>query len=344
MRHIPQSVLITGGTGSFGKTMLRTLLAAGVPELRVLSRDEEKQDALRNDLRDAKVKFYIGDIRDRSSVDRAMAGVECVFHAAALKQVPSCEFFPLEAVRTNILGSENVIRSAVDSGVRSLVCLSTDKAVFPINAMGMSKAMMEKLAGAVAREIGPDAATTISSVRYGNVMYSRGSVIPLFVRQIKEGKPITITEPTMTRFLMPLRDSVSLVEHAFDNARQGDLFIRKAPASTIADLVTAMIQLFGVPDHPVEAIGWRHSEKLYETLASAQELAQSEDMGDYFRIEMDARDLNYPAYFSKGDTETTHHEDYHSHNTQQLDVQGVKDLLMSLPEVQAEVAEWDASR
>ncbi|MEM7191010.1 MAG: SDR family NAD(P)-dependent oxidoreductase, partial [Pseudomonadota bacterium] len=222
-RSLPNSVLITGGTGSFGKTMLRELLAAGIPELRVLSRDEEKQDSLRTQLRDGRVRFYIGDIRDRTSVDRAMAGVECVFHAAALKQVPSCEFFPLEAVRTNVLGSENVVRSAVDAGVRSLVCLSTDKAVFPINAMGMSKAIMEKVAMAVAREIGPDAATTISLVRYGNVMYSRGSVIPLFVRQIRQGLPITLTEPMMTRFLMPLRDSVALVRHAFDHASQGDL-------------------------------------------------------------------------------------------------------------------------
>ena len=216
--QLPRSVLITGGTGSFGRTMLGELLAAGVPELRVMSRDEEKQDMLRAELRDPSVRFYIGDVRDRASVDRAMAGVECVFHAAALKQVPSCEFFPLEAVRTNVIGSENVVRAATDAGVRSLVCLSTDKAVFPINAMGLSKAMMEKVAHAVAREIGPDAATTISLVRYGNVMYSRGSVIPLFVRQIRAGRPITLTEPTMTRFLMPLRDSVALVRHAFAHA------------------------------------------------------------------------------------------------------------------------------
>lgn len=342
MMHNPDvnSVLITGGTGSFGKTMLRDLLDKGIEEVRVVSRDEEKQDALRNELRDDRVRYFIGDIRDRGAVDRAMHGVDAVFHAAALKQVPSCEFFPHEAVQTNIIGSENVIRSAVAAGVKSLVCLSTDKAVFPINAMGMTKALMEKTAHAAARELGPKAKTTVSVVRYGNVMYSRGSAIPLFVRQIKSGKPITVTEPTMTRFLMPLRDSVALVHHAFDHARQGDLFIKKAPASTIADLVEALKQLFDRREHPVEHIGWRHSEKLFETLASAQELAQSEDMGDYYRIVLDTRDLNYKSYFNEGDTKTVVYEDYHSHNTEQLDVQGVKDLLMSLSEVAAEVAAW----
>lgn len=335
-------VLITGGTGSFGKTMLRDLLEKGYEEIRILSRDEEKQDMLRNTLRSPNVRFFIGDIRDQDSVMRAMAGADCVFHAAALKQVPSCEFFPIEAVRTNILGSENVIRSAIAHNVRSLVLLSTDKAVQPVNAMGMSKAMMEKLGQAVARSIGSDAATTISMVRYGNVMYSRGSVIPLFIQQIKAGQPITVTEPNMTRFLMPLRDSVSLVHHAFNNARQGDLFIRKAAASTIADLISALLELFGVPDHPVEKIGWRHAEKLYETLASAQELEQSEDMGDYYRITMDQRDLNYSAYFTEGEQDTVSYEDYHSHNTERLDVEGVKALLMSLPEIEAEVAAWRA--
>lgn len=340
MTAIPRPTLITGGTGSFGKTMLLDLLKAGCPEVRILSRDEEKQDMLRNTLRSPNVRYFIGDIRDRESVDRAMAGVDCVFHAAALKQVPSCEFFPIEAVRTNILGSENIIRSAVANGVRSVVCLSTDKAVLPVNAMGMSKAMMEKLAQALARSIGPGAATTVSMVRYGNVMYSRGSVIPLFINQIKAGRPITITEPKMTRFLMPLRDSVALVHHAFDHAGQGDLFIRKAPAATIADLVQALVELFGRPDHPVEHIGWRHAEKLYETLATAQELGQSEDMGQYYRIRMDGRDLNYSAYFSEGEQETIQHEDYHSHNAERLDVAGVKALLLSLPEVQAELDAW----
>jgi UDP-N-acetylglucosamine 4,6-dehydratase/5-epimerase len=289
------------------------------------------------------VRYYIGDVRNRDSVDRAMAGVDLVFHAAALKQVPSCEFFPMEAIRTNVQGSDNVIRSAVEAGVRSLVCLSTDKAVFPVNAMGISKAMMEKLAQAAARDLGVGHRTTISCVRYGNVMYSRGSAIPLFIGQIKAGKAITLTEPTMTRFLMPLRDSVALVNYAFAHAGQGDLFIKKAPASTIADLVTALKELFGVPDHPVEVIGWRHAEKLYETLASAQELTKSEDLGDYHRIMLDHRDLNYKPYFSEGEVAVASHEDYHSHNTERLDVAGVKALLMSLPEVQAEVAAWKAA-
>lgn len=343
MNKMARSVLITGGTGSFGKTMLRGLLDQDVDEIRIFSRDEEKQDALRNELRSDRVRYYIGDVRDQDSVERAMHGVHCVFHAAALKQVPSCEFFPHEAVRTNIIGSENVIRAAIRSEVESLVCLSTDKAVFPVNAMGMSKAMMEKTAQAAARELGLSAKTTISCVRYGNVMYSRGSAIPLFVRQIKAGDPITVTEPAMTRFLMPLRDSVALVNFAFEHATQGDLFIKKAPASTIIDLVDAIKSLFSVPDHPVEIIGWRHAEKLFETLASAQELSKSKDLGDYYRILLDHRDLNYKPYFSEGDTNTAAHEDYHSHNTRQLDVAGVKDLLMSLPEIQAEVAAWTAS-
>lgn len=336
------TVLITGGTGSFGRAMLNDLLARGVSEVRILSRDEEKQDMLRNTLRSPNVRYYVGDIRDRDSVDRAMAGVECVFHAAALKQVPSCEFFPLEAVRTNILGSENVIRSALAERVRSVVCLSTDKAVQPINAMGLSKAMMEKLAMALARSLGNGATTTVSVVRYGNVMYSRGSVIPLFIAQIKAGRAITITEPMMTRFLMPLRDSVSLVHHAFENAHQGDLFIRKAAASTVADLASALIDLFDVPNHPIETIGWRHSEKLYETLATSQELGQSEDMGEYYRIRMDQRDLNYKAYFTEGEHTTIQHADYHSHNTERLNVDGVKELLLSLPEIRHELATWQA--
>ncbi|MEE4348787.1 MAG: SDR family NAD(P)-dependent oxidoreductase [Pacificimonas sp.] len=338
------TILITGGTGSFGKTMLQDLLDRGTPEVRVLSRDEEKQDALRAQLSDSRVRFYIGDIRERDSVDRAMKGVDAVFHAAALKQVPSCEFFPMEAVRTNIIGSENVIRSAIAANVKSVVCLSTDKAVMPINAMGMSKAMMEKLVQSRARELGSGATTTLSAVRYGNVMYSRGSVIPLFIKQIKARKPITVTEPQMTRFLMPLRDSVSLVKFAFDHARQGDLFIKKAGASTIADLVTALLELFEVPDHEVKEIGWRHAEKLYETLASAQELVTAEDLGDYFRLQLDTRDLNYNAYFKEGEDKTAALEDYHSHNTQRLNVEEVKDLLMSLPEVRDEVASWKAER
>lgn len=320
--------------------MLTSLLADGVSEIRVFSRDEEKQDALRNQLNDPRVRFFLGDVRDRSSVDRAVYGVDAVFHAAALKQVPSCEFFPLEAVRTNILGSENVIRSVIEHEVKSLVCLSTDKAVMPINAMGISKAMMEKLAQSAAREIGEDSKTTISSVRYGNVMCSRGSVIPLFIKQIRNGQPITITEPNMTRFLMPLRDSVSLVRFAFKHARQGDLFIKKAGASTIADLVTALIELFEVPGHEVQVIGWRHAEKLYETLASEQELTSAEDMGDYWRLQLDERDLNYKKYFSEGDVNIVDHEDYHSHNTDRLSVEEVKKLLLSLPEVISELEIW----
>lgn len=341
---LDKPILITGGTGSFGKTMLNALLKSGVSEVRVFSRDEEKQDALRNELRDPRVRFFIGDIRDRDSVDRAMHGVGSVFHAAALKQVPSCEFFPLEAVRTNVLGSENVIRSAISAKVRNLVCLSTDKAVFPINTMGITKALMEKTAQAAAREIGAAAATTISCVRYGNVMCSRGSVIPLFIRQIRAGRPITITDPSMTRFLMPLRDSVSLVLFAFDHACQGDIFIKKAVASTIADLAEAVKRIFGVPDHPVEVIGWRHSEKHYETLASAQELAQSEDMGGFLRIVMDERDLNYQAYTTEGSGQVAAWEDYHSHNTTRLGVREVMELLESLPEIRRERELWREAR
>ncbi len=344
MNKVNERVLITGGTGSFGKTMLRELLDKGVSEVRILSRDEEKQDALRNDLSDERVRYYLGDIRDRASVDRAIEGVHNVFHAAALKQVPSGEFFPLEAVRTNVIGSENVIRAAISADVKSLVCLSTDKAVFPVNAMGISKAMMEKLARAAARELGKKSQTTISCVRYGNVMYSRGSVVPLFINQIKSGKPITVTEPKMTRFLMPLHDSVALVNHAFKHANQGDLFIKKAPASTIINLVQGIKELFGVPNHPVEIIGWRHAEKLYETLASAQELASSEDMGGYYRILLDNRDLNYKSYFSEGDIKTTKHKDYHSHNADLLSVNALKDLLVSLPEVRMELSAWNKKK
>jgi UDP-N-acetylglucosamine 4,6-dehydratase len=336
-------VLITGGTGSFGKTMVNELLAGDIEEVRILSRDEEKQDTLRNLLGDSRARFFVGDVRDRESVSRAIKGVDAVFHAAALKQVPSCEFFPMEAVRTNIIGSENVIRASIEHNVSSLVCLSTDKAVYPINAMGISKAMMEKMAQAASREIGNNATTTISCVRYGNVMCSRGSVIPLFIRQIKNRQPITVTEPNMTRFLMPLRDSVALVRFAFLHARQGDLFIKKAAASTVGDLATALAEIFGSPDHPVQTIGWRHSEKLYETLASAQELSTAEDMNDYWRLQLDDRDLNYAAYFSKGEAAPRTLEDYHSHNTERLDISSVRNLLLSLPEVQAELVDWRKS-
>jgi len=335
------SVLITGGTGSFGRTVVREMLSNNCPEIRIISRDEEKQDLLRSELNDSRVKYYIGDVRDINSVNRAMIGVDCVFHAAALKQVPSCEFFPMEAIRTNVLGSENVVRSAIESNVKSLVCLSTDKAVFPVNAMGMSKALMEKTAQAAAREISDSATTTISTVRYGNVMYSRGSVIPLFIDQIMQGIPITVTEPTMTRFLMPLRDSVALVLHAFTHARQGDTFIKKAPAATIIDLVSALRNLFQVPDHPVNVIGWRHAEKLYETLATSQELSVADDMGEYYRIKMDGRDLHYQNYFSEGEESTVEYEDFHSHNCRQLTISEIEILLLTLPEVQERIGKWN---
>ena len=327
--------LITGGTGSFGKTMLQNLLDTTDDEIVILSRDEEKQDALRNTLRSSRVRYRIGDIRDRKSVDDAMVSVSHVFHAAALKQVPSCEFFPIQAVKTNVEGSANVIDSAIQHGVESVVCLSTDKAVFPINAMGISKAMMEKTAQAAARELGSEGSTRISCVRYGNVMCSRGSVIPLFMKQVGEGRPITLTVPEMTRFLMPLRESVDLVRYAFENARQGDLFIRKAAASSMVDLLTAIKNIMGAPNHPVETIGWRHGEKLYETLASAQELGTAEDLGDYWRLQTDLRGLDYEPFFSEGDQSTVKHEDFHSHNTQQLSIPEIESLLFSLPEVQA---------
>ena len=327
-----KTVLITGGTGSFGRTMLNHLLGQGVGAVKVLSRDEEKQDALRNKLKDDRVEFRVGDVRDYVSVENAVAGVDYVFHAAALKQVPSCEFFPMQAVLTNVTGSENVIKASIKAGVGTVVCLSTDKAVFPINAMGMSKAMMEKLAYAAAREIGVDAKTKIACVRYGNVMCSRGPVIPLLVDQIQRAMPVTITVPEMTRFLMPLAESVSLVRFAFENARQGDLFIRKAAAATIEDLVQAVKNVLEVPDHPVEVIGWRHGEKLYETLASAQELGTAEDMDQYWRLQSDLRGLNYKKYFSEGDNLAAEAQEFNSHNTRRMGVSEVEDLLLGLPE------------
>ena len=328
------SILITGGTGSFGKTMLKHLLANTDDEIRIFSRDEEKQYTLRNEIGSRRVKFLIGDIRNKDSLEKAVRGVKKIFHAAALKQVPSCEFFPLEAVRTNVLGSENVIRAGIAEGVKSIVCLSTDKAVFPINTMGLSKSLMEKLAQAAAREIGTKSKTIISCVRYGNVMFSRGSVIPLFVSQIKSGKPITITDPKMTRFLMPLSESIELVNYAFNNAHQGDIFINKAPASTIKDLASAIKGIFGVPNHPIEVIGWRHGEKLYETLASAQELSNAEDNGKFLRIRMDARELNYHHYFTESPNEIINLNDYNSHNVGLMSVEKIKSLLMNLEQIQ----------
>jgi len=326
-----KTVLITGGTGSFGKTMANYLLDRGCKEIRILSRDEAKQEEMRIAYGRPELKFYIGDVRDRQSVDKAMRGVDLVFHAAALKQVPSCEFFPLEAVKTNILGSQNVIDSAVEAGVKSVVCLSTDKAVMPVNAMGMTKALMEKTAQAASRQLGEGEAT-VSCVRYGNVMCSRGSVIPLFIKQIKEGKPLTITEASMTRFMLSLPDAIELVNFAFENARQGDIFIKKAPACTVKLLAETLLEMFDA-DNELRIIGMRHGEKLYETLASREELRRSEDMGDYYRVSFDDRDLNYGKYFTEGDVEEAAVDDYHSHNTYQLNKQELKELLLTLPEV-----------
>ena len=326
-------VLVTGGTGSFGSTMVRRLLATEVQEVRIFSRDELKQDDMRRLIRDTRVRFYIGDVRDFNSVDRATRGVDLVFHAAALKQVPSCEFFPIEAVRTNVMGSSNVIEAANKNGVERVVCLGTDKAVYPVNAMGMSKAMMEKVAQAFARN-NPTAHTIVSTVRYGNVMASRGSVIPLFIEQIKAGKQLTITDPNMTRFLMSLDEAVLLVEHEFTSAEPGDLFIRKAPASTIKDLALAIGELFDV-EPTIQVIGTRHGEKLYETLATREELSRAHDQVDYFRVPVDARDLNYREYFEKGDVKENQLDDYHSHNTKRLDVTAVKKLLLGLPSIRA---------
>ncbi|MEV6815835.1 SDR family NAD(P)-dependent oxidoreductase [Micromonospora sp. NPDC051296] len=329
-------VLITGGTGSFGQTMTRRLLERDVAEVRILSRDEAKQDSMRRTLGDQRVRYHVGDVRDHDTVLRATRNIDFVFHAAALKQVPSCEFFPLEAVRTNIVGSANVVEAAAHNRVGSVVMLSTDKAVYPLNAMGMSKALMEKVAQAHARN-NPDGATTVSCVRYGNVMYSRGSVIPLFVEQIKAGRAVTVTEPTMTRFLMSLTDSVDLVEHAFNHARAGDVFIRKAPACTISDLAEAVCQLFDVP-FKLDVIGVRHSEKWHETLASREELTQADDFGDFFRVPLDARDLNYALYVSEGDLGDGPAEDFNSANAPRLGVPEIVELLRTLPEIRAELA------
>ncbi len=329
-------VTITGGTGSFGSTMARYLLSKNVAEVRVFSRDEAKQDAMRHMLADKRARFYLGDTRDIDSVERVIRGSNLVFHAAALKQVPSAEFFPLEAVKTNINGSANVLRSSIENEVRGVVCLSTDKAVYPINAMGMTKALMEKTAMAFARDY-QDSSTTISVTRYGNVMYSRGSVIPLFISQIKSGKPVTITDPTMTRFLMSLAESVDLVEYAFENAHTGDLFVRKAPATTIETLAQALIDLFGRGQNSIQHIGFRHGEKLYESLLSVEERVNAEDQGSYFRVPLDSRDLNYSVFFEEGEQRPQEIEAYTSHNTTRLDREGVKDLLLTIPEVRTEL-------
>lgn len=333
-RQIQDStVTITGGTGSFGSTMAKFLLAEGAAEVRIFSRDEAKQDAMRHAIQDERLRFYIGDVRSESSVRQVIRGTDLVFHAAALKQVPSCEFFPLEAVATNVQGSANVLQASIDSGVKSVVCLSTDKAVYPINAMGMSKALMEKTALSIARQ-NTDTDTVIAVTRYGNVMYSRGSVIPLFLSQIQAGRPLTVTDPKMTRFLMSLAESVDLVRYAFTEATTGDLFVRKAPASTVETLLQAVANIAGVPQPEVNVIGVRHGEKLYESLLSSEERATAEDRGDYFRVPLDTRTLDYRPYFEEGYEEDASEEAYTSHNTERLDVEGVEALLKTLPEIQ----------
>lgn len=328
-------LLITGGTGSFGNAVLRRFLHTKIKEIRVFSRDEKKQEDMRIELNNAKVKFYIGDVRSYDSVHSAMQGVDYVFHAAALKQVPSCEFYPMEAVRTNVLGAENTLNAALACGVKKVITLSTDKAVYPINAMGISKAMMEKLMVAKARTTS-EQKTIFSGTRYGNVMASRGSVIPLFVKQIKEGKPLTVTDPNMTRFLMSLDDAVDLVLYAFSNAHQGEIFVQKAPASTIIDLAIAVKELINA-DNEIKIIGTRHGEKLYETLLTREELAKAEDMGDYYRILPDDRDLNYGKYFTEGQEQVSLLNDYNSHNTRRLTVPEIKELLLKLEFIQQEL-------
>jgi len=330
-----KTLLITGGTGSFGNAVLKRFLDSDIAEIRIFSRDEKKQDDMRTALKSDKVKFYIGDVRNIESVREAVKGVDYIFHAAALKQVPSCEFFPMEAVRTNVLGTDNVLTAAIDAGVKKIVCLSTDKAAYPINAMGTSKAMMEKVIVAKSRNVDP-AQTTISCTRYGNVMASRGSVIPLFTEQINTGRPITITDPSMTRFLMNLDEAVDLVLFAFKNANQGDLFVQKAPASTIGDLATALVELYGA-DTEIKIIGTRHGEKAHETLLTREERARSEDLGDYFRVPADTRDLNYDKYFVKGDKVPEKIVEYASDNTTQLDVEATKKKLMTVDYVNAQL-------
>jgi UDP-N-acetylglucosamine 4,6-dehydratase len=328
-------LLITGGTGSFGNAVLDRFLGTDIKEIRIFSRDEKKQDDMRHRLNNPKVKFYIGDVRSKRSVDNAMHGVDFIFHAAALKQVPSCEFFPIEAVNTNVLGTQNVLDSAVEHGVKRMIVLSTDKAAYPINAMGISKAMMEKVAIAKARSLGDDAKTTICCTRYGNVMASRGSVIPLFIDQMAAGKDLTITDPNMTRFMMTLDDAVDLVIYAFQNGENGDLFVQKAPAATIEILAKAIIELYQSKSQ-IRVIGTRHGEKLYETLVTREEMAKSEDMGNYFRIPADNRDLNYDKYFVEGREEVSVIEDYHSHNTFRLDLEGMKKLLLKLEMIKSD--------
>jgi len=331
-----KTLLITGGTGSFGTAVVNRFLDTGIEEIRIFSRDEKKQDDLRKAYGNAKLKFFIGDVRDPASIASAMHGVDYVFHAAALKQVPSCEFFPLEAVKTNILGTENMLNAAIACGVKKIACLSTDKAVYPINAMGMSKALMEKVFVAKARTVDPEQ-TLICGTRYGNVMGSRGSVIPLFLQQIKAGQPLTVTDPEMTRYLMFLEDAVELVLYAFENAAQGDIFVQKAPACTIGTLAQAMKELFE-SDSPIRIIGTRHGEKLYETLLTREEMARAEDLGDYYRIPADNRDLNYGKYFDDGSETLSRGWEYTSHNTRRLSLEETKEELKKMPLIRRELA------
>ncbi|PLS36742.1 UDP-glucose 4-epimerase [Carnobacterium maltaromaticum] len=333
-----KTLLITGGTGSFGNAVLKGFLASDIKEIRIFSRDEKKQDDMRKKYNNPKIKYFIGDVRDINSVKNAMYGVDFVFHAAALKQVPSCEFFPMEAVKTNVIGTDNVLTAAIDEGVKKVICLSTDKAAYPINAMGTSKAMMEKVFVAKSRNIDPDK-TLVCGTRYGNVMASRGSVIPLFVEQLKQGNPITVTESSMTRFMMSLEEAVDLVIFAFNNAQQGDIMVQKAPASTIETLVAALQKIFKT-NVPVEVIGIRHGEKMYESLLTKEEAATAIDMGDFYRVPSDKRDLNYGKYFDHGNTEDVHIDEYNSDNTEQLDIEGLTELLLKLDYIQNELDKW----
>ena len=334
-------ILITGGTGTFGNAALKRFLNSEVEQIRIFSRDEKKQEDMRIHYKDPRLKFYIGDVRSLSSVMTAMEGVDYVFHAAALKQVPSCEFYPMEAIRTNAIGADNVLTAAITSGVKKVVILSTDKAVYPINAMGMSKALMEKIMVAKARLADP-AKTVFCGTRYGNVMASRGSVIPLFISQIKEGKPITITDPTMTRFMMTIDDAIDLVLYAFENSKPGDMFVQKAPAATIEMLASALKKLFKA-DNPIKIIGTRHGEKLFETLLTREEMAKAEDLGKYYRIPMDDRDLNYSLYFTEGKEEVSLKEDYNSHNTYRLNEDELIELLLKVDYVRDELKTWKKS-
>jgi len=333
-----KTLLITGGTGSFGNAVMKRFLSTSIKEIRIFSRDEKKQEDMRRFYKNPKIKFYIGDVRQEGSIADAMVGVDYVFHAAALKQVPSCEFFPIEAVKTNVLGTENVLNAAIHAGVKKVICLSTDKAVYPINAMGISKAMMEKVFIAKARTIDPSK-TLICGTRYGNVMASRGSVIPLFIDQIKSGLPLSVTDPNMTRFLMSLEEAVELVLHSFVHGKQGDIMVQKSPASTVEDLAKALIDLFD-GKNKIQVIGTRHGEKLYETLLTKEEFAVSEDMGNYYRIPADNRDLNYDVYVSSGSPKLSSLTEYNSHNTKRLNVQEIKQKLLQLEEVKEALSGW----